>query len=45
MGGWHTSYDRTLNNCKSCGFKSDYKFELLNKINRRAEKINKILDK
>jgi transcription elongation factor Elf1 len=31
--------------CKSCGFKSDYRFELLNKINRRSEKIDKILDK
>lgn len=32
-------------NCKKCGFKSEYRFELLNKINRRAEKIDKILDK
>ena len=31
--------------CKSCGFKSEYRFELLNKINRRTEKIDKILDK
>ena len=32
-------------NCKKCGFKSEYRFELLNKINRRSEKIDKILDK
>jgi transcription elongation factor Elf1 len=32
-------------NCKDCGFTSEYKFELLNKINRRSEKIDKILDK
>lgn len=31
--------------CKDCGFKSEYKFELLNKINRRTDKIDKILDK
>ena len=31
--------------CKSCGFKSEYRFELLNRINRRVEKIDKILDK
>jgi transcription elongation factor Elf1 len=35
----------TEEKCKKCGFKSEYRFELLNKINRRAEKIDKILDK
>lgn len=31
--------------CKDCGFTSEYRFVLLNKINRRLEKIDKILDK
>jgi transposase-like protein len=31
----------TEEKCKDCG----YRFELLNKINRRSEKIDKILDK
>jgi transcription elongation factor Elf1 len=35
----------TEEKCKDCGFTSEYRFELLNKINRRSEKIDKILDK
>lgn len=36
---------KPVEKCRWCGFKSEYRFELLNKINRRAEKIDKILDK
>lgn len=37
-----TPYD----SCKRCGFISkEYSFSLLNEINKREEKINKILDK
>ena len=31
--------------CNICGFRSNERFETLNKIKRRDEKINKILDK
>jgi len=36
---------KPVEKCRWCGFKSEYRFELLNRINRRAEKIDKILDK
>jgi len=31
--------------CKDCGFKSEYRFKLLNSIKRREQIIDKILDK
>ena len=40
-----TEIKKSEEKCKDCGFTSEYRFELLNKINRRSEKIDKILDK
>lgn len=37
--------EKPKNKCNVCGFTSTDKFETLNKINRRTDKINKILDK
>jgi len=37
---------KPYDSCKSCGFISrEYSFVLLNEINKREDKINKILDK
>ena len=38
--------EKSYDSCKSCGFISkEYSFGLLNEINKREDKINKILDK
>jgi len=39
------SIKKSEEKCRWCGFRSEYRFELLNRINRRSEKIDKILDK